>query len=158
MVRVSRYGPALRNSHVPELFKTPTHAIRTSCTTWRVPSGACSQRGAPHEEHSRRTLAQFDAYTKALQVIRAGLAKLLVPCTRTAPLSQHEEEVGAVHEICEHVVGVDNFMYANTLSRQQEVNTLQRVLSQSTENRKVEARKSLTFRHPTCTICLKKAN
>jgi len=44
------------------------------------------------------SLAQFDAYTKALQVIRTGLAKLLVPLyMRGALIPTVEERVVTVH-------------------------------------------------------------
>jgi hypothetical protein len=48
-------------------------------TQGRVPSVACSRLGAPHEEDARRKPPHFDAYTKALQVIRAASIKPLVP-------------------------------------------------------------------------------
>ena len=93
----------MRDSHVLELFKTPT---------------------SPSREHTARrsagvTLAQFDAYTKALQVIRAEVrqtARTIVHARRRYP--NVRERVVTVHEMCAHVVGVENCLYANTFSGQ----------------------------------------
>ena len=125
MVRVSRYGPALRDSHVLELFKTLTHPcldgvqgyaetrgnlglsqpiVYASSRNWRCFASALRGPVCPRSalcvslqpagcaSSACVTLAQFDAYTKALQAIRVGSANLLVPCTRMAPLSQREGE------------------------------------------------------------------
>ena len=111
MVRVSRNSPALRESHVLELFKTPTPPCPDSAQGYIEICGnlglsqpviirqfqalalvlhePCQGRHAPGSllrslQSARCTssacvpLVQSDVYTKALQVIGAGLAKLLV--------------------------------------------------------------------------------
>ena len=57
------------------------------------------------------SLAQFDAYTKALQVIRAGLTKLLVPLYMRGALTPTvRERVVTVHGMWAYIGGVNNFL------------------------------------------------